>query len=1759
MAKKQFNQAIERLLRSATQLNQKLTSQERFWLMRSGFVGRPAQPEGGFILPTVTLLLLMLSLVLGILIFRTGNRTNQIIGERQQRQIYNATTPAVERAKAKLEFLFTEDTIPALPSEGDIVTALGVDANYTLPDETRINLNPGVDTTLDNAWTFWFDADGNPATSGPGRTDGSEIQVGYSILSYASSPGGGAVELQDPDDQKAPALVVRNGPINLSGGAGNPNCPNPGLAPFQGWQQVTGSALRKAIQVHAFARNSNTGVVSTLEMQQDKQANLGNKWGAWFRNDMEIFPGPDFRWNGAMNVAGSYFVGNNNVQFYPISSPSSCVYTPDNSELVMGDIPQTVIDQSGDIDGNPNTGVDSPTPGNNTQGQDLNGGLPFRGQYVSGKLNNNSFGDRSRLFPHSTDVGVTPGATELNRNNDSVVDAVAGAPNNVALDPVLLLTQAQNRTRVDTDNLDPDVQEPTWNKDDETGADLRWWVDEERLHNEYQPTPFVDDTYRADDRWGPKPLYSEQPYVPAPADGSLNVADPTSNEITVASSPGDTVAEQQSSFERLTRTAPPASNTTDEESYGLDGYWERRAKSQGVRVIVGQRLELGNANGWETESDANGNDTLDPQEDLNNNGLLDFDPLYPPPIDAANIASASVRLDPDGIGPSPAVNIAGIDTSGNGSMQGRQHEMRQWRSMRDNAAAAQSATLYHYLMASGDYPLACIASAAHFGTEQTIEDSTTFEPLPGGGTNPRVSFLTGEGTNGWEFYPPEYVGAGGVTHAGLVNAQTAFSGEINNANSDLRAALDNLAHFAGDPAGAFPPFQDSIGGGNGNDAANLTAFRENNQRDAAIGPVVHPYPIQSMWGDFSNLRRVMDKLNGRAAYGNTSYADLSLADRTTLQTASCTLGILAYNVNNVLNDTNAVDGSGEDRQLGSQNSQLINAIEDLDAVGSDPINNRPGNILEIRYEDFEDDDNDGNVTETLTVELPTDGGDVFNFDDPAASVLSPELVLKALRTTLSAADYEVVKAVHDRNQIVRDRSLGFSKGMLYEVQFGGFSLFGQPIPVGEEIRLQCDFIANDYFGVGDPGADATQEANFLKIALTLCPSGAKYPSLAYLFPDRDHAHDGVVANSNGLEQEQVDARQQPQSEPYTSSTLEVNGSDFSNAYTFNREIAAGSSWNADDDIYKVVGDNDNDGVLEDGEADLANIALVPKSSGDWSQPFATTATDRINFISNQTGDGNATIYPAFLDKGIFNGREALTVRIIDIDLDLLRRNTLTGDNNLGGTENSDWWLPLPEILDPGEAPTRTGASIYAFREDAIREDGIARPAAVSLNRNDAGRDTWLGVWRNYVNDNIDDDYLMNAVGVNGFTDNDVIHDPPVNPINGISPKPVDFYADPDRRPHGFRLRNGSSLVRITAPGRNTDPDDERGMSFVSDNPVYMMGDFNVHSTNGTRANLLHEFQTRLADNWNNFFTRTALDERFAQGATDTWRASEVVGDGISLMSDNFDDSDANAFHDGWISQGIIDENGAGELSGFRTLNQPNDENLTWVREDGSVFLQGNENNLVNYPVPIKISQRGFPVYCANPDLSNRNDASGAGLGLANGLSCAALGGEERDYGLRDANRTYLRFNQGKPRIDAPADTYMNMLMVSGTNPSRANQSNGGLHNFPRFLETFGGRNMWIAGSIYQLAFSTSATGPFDQDSWEPGQLGIGAEEIKYYSPPNRRWGYDTALQLVQPAPIALRFASPSNIRSEFYRELAVDDPYLLGLRCAVDDPNANCP
>ena len=143
--------------------------------------------------------------------------------------------------------------------------------------------------------------------------------------------------------------------------------------------------------------------------------------------------------------------------------------------------------------------------------------------------------------------------------------------------------------------------------------------------------------------------------------------------------------------------------------------------------------------------------------------------------------------------------------------------------------------------------------------------------------------------------------------------------------------------------------------------------------------------------------------------------------------------------------------------------------------------------------------------------------------------------------------------------------------------------------------------------------------------------------------------------------------------------------------------------------------------------------------------------------------------------------------------------------------------------------------------------------------------------------------------------------------------PTDFRLDPTRRPNGIRLINGSNLSRTTD---NTDREAEKGLTLVTNLPVYVKGNFNLHRQPGGSTDI-EEFTEKLVSNWDNFYTRIATpDPNFAcrpgktgcptispNSSGDTWRAATVISDAVTLLSD---------FQDGFRDQGDFDlRNNAG--------------------------------------------------------------------------------------------------------------------------------------------------------------------------------------------------------------------------------------------------------
>ena len=154
------------------------------------------------------------------------------------------------------------------------------------------------------------------------------------------------------------------------------------------------------------------------------------------------------------------------------------------------------------------------------------------------------------------------------------------------------------------------------------------------------------------------------------------------------------------------------------------------------------------------------------------------------------------------------------------------------------------------------------------------------------------------------------------------------------------------------------------------------------------------------------------------------------------------------------------------------------------------------------------------------------------------------------------------------------------------------------------------------------------------------------------------------------------------------------------------------------------------------------------------------------------------------------------------------------------------------------------------------------------------------------------EYLLPSSGIIYATRNDALLDASgTSAIQTDAQKlvsPVDHILDSTRRPNAIMLINGSKLGRGTT---NTYREEEKGLILASNLPVYIKGNFNLHTQ--------EEFTQTLANDWNNFYTRTStnLNPNFACRSGnpqlpncptgDEWRPATVLGDAVTLLSGNF--------------------------------------------------------------------------------------------------------------------------------------------------------------------------------------------------------------------------------------------------------------------------------
>ncbi|MEO1210289.1 MAG: hormogonium polysaccharide biosynthesis protein HpsA [Cyanobacteria bacterium J06638_20] len=1638
MSTRKLYRAIQTSTAQILKAVRNLTRSLVHWLLRTLLmVGRqPRLSRAGFVLPTTILLVMVVLLTVGAIVFRTYTRTTETITDRQQRVIYNAATPAIDRARSKLSFLFDAESDPrypgGVPSEnvlmGMMLNGATIDGAvisphprggdpYTFEDETRIDIGTSYagDAGADNAWRYRTDTDG----------DGTEDATVVYTISMRLDEAALADTTQGNLANRAQNMLVRSTPLSISN-QGNPLCAGAGaVVPQQGWLPPAGNSavLLKNFQVDAYVLPDRASLpISTLEMQLDRQLDRGNKWGAWFRYDLEIFPGPQFNWNGAMHTEGNLMLGNGSFRGFMISDPDSCLYTEDASEVSIAQYGERT---------------------------DAEGIIPaFQGQFLNGFTGRTNWDGRTHRFDLWDGAGRNPIQNQaFNQGNDSV-DQGGLNPVDYAIDPVILFTRGESAHR---NPAAFGTRRADW--EDTDFAQRRLITPDQAVE-----VPYVDDTYRADNRYGPKPQYTSDLPVP----GSIGERIP------------NTVVQ-------LVGNAPAAGGDVGE--LGLDGYWERRARFEGMRLIVGQRLELGDPAGWGGPVLRTGD-----ERDSLREALRPF----------AN--------------PSGAVTNACRDynNAANNDNNARCEEARQRRSLWDNLAAVQSMVVYHSSQAGTtnlDLPVACMASTVHPGTGGTLDNSATFQDLAFGLPNNAFSntisagradyrdgtanevpilsdFLQGKGTNGWEY-----------------EFRNRYIADYDDDASPLYIALNNLAHFAGDPRGgapSFEPIQDNL---------------------------VHPFPALSMYGDFSILRRVLQNLDN----GTYTYATMPPADKATLNSATCMLGMLAYNLDylakfqpdqlppalmgnaypSIAAETAARASNPTQYYTGLRGliRALINSGDGTPARG--PVLTPLGLVPTVHDYSL------NNNTDTGTGENPQYIGAGLN--DANGRVNQPQTYVRLLERWRDEmpANYTIpgtavtytreemnafialAQLIINKEQVARDRVWGFygsgvAANRTQTLSDGPFAgLYGPP---ATQVR-GCRGMQNA------PGGTPGDSIRYL------CSWRPRYPALYSIFPSPDLGGE-VGRNEHG----------------------DINTLEADEGRNFTRDRIDSS----DPQTRNYIGRADvNGGAFRYQsltEAQVEEIVSYPRAmnAAAWRLPVVTTAVSANNTptvngdtlvkvceddvcLLDSAGELNRAGQEfwrlPFKDSGMFNGREMLAVRVLDVNVNFIRQQS----RNL----TSDFWLPLSGI-------------IYAFREDAVSELNIVRPAAAA----------WTA-----CNTEVD---LRTTNACQMLTNRSAVgsQDPPLNANNRISPKPVDYFPDPDRRPHGFRIQNGP---RVDRPG-----DEGRGLSFITDNAAYVKGNFNLHND---AANPEEEFNEALQVNFGNFYGRNNLNPEFARPVTDTWRPSEILADGVSILSNNFCD-------------GSIEDSVLTAGNGGATLNNATRQRYGCTQNISSYLNQNrpstNPNNSLATQAP---TWRWFRTDVADGGFGYGKDGPGTGAGDFNfeeGTSPIYVSPNGNPWTAEAslANEpiyagNYYRFNQNKPRNNGTNGQRMNMILISGLVPSKEGQSYGGLHNFPRFLESWNGRNLFISGSIIQLNFSTQATGPFDQDVWSPSAPNYGGEQIKYYRPPNRRWGYDVALQYAPAGPVAQRFVSLQPRRNEFYSEPPANDPYMMNLQAGLCASNPN--
>jgi hypothetical protein len=350
MSARKQDKAVRNLFLQIWQLSKANSKEQLQWLLRSLLVSGRQQnlAVSGFVLPTVVMVSLVVVLLTTAMMIRSFERSRYASNFRVDETVLNAATPALDRARAKINALLADPTLSQeTPTDAALEKALNRNS-YVLGDETRLKLVNDIDTngtiganeTLTTAWRFPVDTDNN------GKFDSYTL---YGI--YFRSPIGSTSGTRNP-------LAARTSP--MEGGLGS-QCENAAgtstsLVGDSGWYK-TGAKLTKSFFVYTATVPITTPPVgdvtnyevykgnkgfSALEFQQDRDRIPLSNNAAVFQDDLELTSDSadsPLRLNGRISTNGNLLIGGDNrqaVRLFQVSSKYSCFYTESNSKITVG-------------------------------------------------------------------------------------------------------------------------------------------------------------------------------------------------------------------------------------------------------------------------------------------------------------------------------------------------------------------------------------------------------------------------------------------------------------------------------------------------------------------------------------------------------------------------------------------------------------------------------------------------------------------------------------------------------------------------------------------------------------------------------------------------------------------------------------------------------------------------------------------------------------------------------------------------------------------------------------------------------------------------------------------------------------------------------------------------------------------------------------------------------------------------------------------------------------------------------------------------------------------------------------------------------------------------------------------------------------------------------------------------------------------------------------------------------------------------------